>query len=339
MAEPLRVAVLGLVHDHVWSNIPNLLKADSVRVVAAADAHPELQRQFESKVSGAQAFADPHQCLDTTRPDAVLVCDTNARSVELVELAAERGLPCVLEKPMANRLAGADRALMACRRAGVPLIINWPTAWAPALWHAGRLVLSGAMGPIWQARYHAAHNGPKSVGCSEFFVDWLYDEAANGPGALMDYCGYGAALCRWLQGMPERVTAFAGRFVKSEAIPNDNAVMLLKYPNAISLLEASWTQIGALPFKGATINCVEGCIIPRGHDLLVTSAANPQGETIPADPAPPHLQNLGAYLTAVVREGQPPEGILDPQISRDAQAIMEAGVESIETGVARPVSA
>ncbi len=338
MAEPLRVAVLGLVHDHVWSNIPNLLKSDAIRVVAAAAPQAPLREKFEQQIAGGRTFAAAEACLEAVQPDVALVCDSNAGSVDLVELAAARGVHCVVEKPLANRLAGADRMLAACRQAGVHLIVNWPTAWAPALWHAARLVQNGELGPVWQARYHSAHNGPASAGASDWFCEWLYDEARNGPGALMDYCCYGAALCYWLQGAPELVTAFAGKFVKDFDLPNDNAVMLLKYPGAISILEASWTQIGKLPFKGATINCVQGAIQPRGNELLITSAEHPDGQIIPAEPAPAHLTSLGAYVTAVIREGLAPVGILDPAIARGGQAIMEAGILSVADGRAHPVA-
>ncbi|MCC7495511.1 MAG: Gfo/Idh/MocA family oxidoreductase [Fimbriimonadaceae bacterium] len=337
MSSPLRLAVLGLVHDHVWSNIPNLLQSEAITVVAAADRHEPLRAQFSSKYGGA-VYETAEACLDHERPDLVLCCDTNRRSVELVELAAARGIHCVVEKPLANRLAGADRMLQACAAAGVRLVVNWPTAWQPALWHAARIVQSGELGPVWQARYHAAHNGPASAGASDYFCGWLYDEAENGPGALMDYCCYGAALCAWLQGRPEAVTAFAGKFVKDFDIPCDNAVMLLRYPGAISLLEASWTQIGAVPWKGATINCVAGALQPRGQELLISSAADPQGSLVPAEPAPLWARSLGAYTVALLREEIEPQGILSAEVSRLGQAILEAGIASIADGRAHPVS-
>jgi len=240
---------------------------------------------------------------------------------------------------MANRLAGADRMLAACRAAGVKLIINWPNAWHSALYQAAELALSGELGPIYQCRYHAAHNGPREEGCSEYFWRWLYTESENGPGALMDYCCYGAALCRWLQGVPTAVMGLAGRFLKEDDLGPDNAVLMLRYPRAISLCEASWTQLGGEPFKGATINCRDGAILPRRDGVWVTSREQPQGVKLPATELPPHLTSLGLYTVAILNGEIEPVGVLDPEVSRDAQAILEAGIRSVESGRAESVEA
>jgi len=338
MPESLRVAVLGLSHDHVWWDMNWLIQAPGIEIVAAADPHPELLARFAAE-KGGPTFAEPDACLDAIAPDLVLCCDSNRRNVELVELAAGRGLPCVVEKPMANRLAGADRMLRACEHAGVPLIINWPNAWNSSLYQAADLALSGELGPVYQCRYHAAHNGPREEGCTEFFWGWLYNEAENGPGALMDYCCYGAALCRWLQGVPNRVMGMAGRFLKEDDLGPDNAVLMLRYDNAISMCEASWTQIGGEPFKGATINCRDGAILPRKDGVYVTSSAHPQGEKLPPRELPAHLQSLGHYALAILDGETEPVGVLDPLVSRDAQAILEAGILSVDSGRAEPVEA
>lgn len=339
MPEPLRAAVLGLSHDHVWWNIPGLQKSDEIRVVAAADPHPALLEQFAGVVPDAARYADPSACLDAVQPDLVLCCDSNAACVGLVELAAERGIHCVVEKPMANSLAGADRMAAACRRAGVHLIINWPTAWSPAFWHAGKLAASGDYGPIWQISYRSAHNGPREIGCSPYFVEWLYDPELNGPAAYMDYCCYGAVTSRWLLGVPESVTASAGKLVKGYDLACDNAVLLLRYPHALCLIQASWTQVAHVPFVGAIFCCERAALRPHGNTILVCTAECPDGEPVEAEPPPAPLRSLGHYTAAIVRGGLEPVGILDPRLARDAQAILEAGWLAAQTGTAQSVPA
>ena len=48
--------------------------------------------------------------------------------------------------------------------------------------HALALAQSGEIGEVWQVRYRAAHQGPKEMGASEHFCDWLYDPNRNGGG-------------------------------------------------------------------------------------------------------------------------------------------------------------
>jgi predicted dehydrogenase len=239
---------------------------------------------------------------------------------------------------MANNLAGAERMLAACASAEVQLVINWPICWSPALWQAADLATSGEYGALWQVRYRSAHNGPENVGCSPYFVDWLYDEQRNGPGAFTDYTCYGAVVCRWLQGVPEKVTGLAGRLIKTQNTPADNAVLLLHYAKAISIIEASWTQISDSPRKGGAFHCAEALIEPHDKHLVIATADEPEGQVVEAEPVPAHLRSLGDYLVAMVRGTAEPCGPLDPKLARDAQAIMEAGWTACQTGVAQTVA-
>lgn len=336
---PYRCAVLGLSHDHVWWNLRDLPLSGEVEIVAAADPHEPLREQFSGRFAGTATYADPVACLDAVSPDLVLCCDSNAGNVPLVELAAARGIHSVVEKPMANDLAGADRMLRAAEAAGVHLVINWPTAWSPAFWHAARLARSGEYGPVWQILWRSAHNGPREVGCSEYFVDWLYDADRNGPAALMDYCCYGAVACRWLQGLPRRVTGLAGRLLKPYDIVNDNAVLLLDYDHGLSIVQASWTQVAHTPFVGGIICCEQAALQVRRDEVIVSTAADADGTAIAAEPVPEHRRSLGHYVGALLAGRCGPEGILDARLSRDAQAILEAGYRAAQTGQAQPVDA
>ena len=58
-------------------------------------------------------------------------------------------------------------------------------------------------------------------------------------------------LCRLVLGRPLAVTAVAARLRKPDLPSEDTAVIVLTYPRAMGLLEASWNQIGGL-FPGIT---------------------------------------------------------------------------------------
>ena len=148
----------------------------------------------------------------------------------------------MLEKPMAADLAGAEALLAAARAARLPLMVNWPTAWRPALRHGLALARAGEVGEPVQLSHRGGHAGPREYGCSPQFVDWLYDPRRNGAGALVDYCGYGGLLCRLLLGRPDAVTAVAAHLRKLDHASEDNAIVILSYPRALGLLEASWVE-------------------------------------------------------------------------------------------------
>src|SRR6267378_4055012 len=192
----LRVGVLGLNHDHVWGNLAALNDNELGQAVAAADPDLRLRERLAREHGGVEALASYDALLERADLDAVLIFADNRASAELGVRALGRGLPVMIEKPMAADLAGADALLAAARAAGLPLMVNWPTVWRPALRHGLTLVRSGAVGEPVQLSHRGGHAGPREYGCSRQFCEWLYDPARNGGGALVDYCGYGAILCR-----------------------------------------------------------------------------------------------------------------------------------------------
>jgi predicted dehydrogenase len=90
---------------------------------------------------------------------------------------------------------------------------------------------------------HDGHNGPKEIGCSPDFLNWLTDPVKNGGGALMDFGCYGANLMVWLMNgkAPVSVTAVT-HHLKPMIYPkvDDDATILLEYPDATGIIEASW---------------------------------------------------------------------------------------------------
>jgi hypothetical protein len=87
------------------------------------------------------------------------------------------------------------------------------------------------------------HQGPKEINVQPEFLSWLTDPVKNGAGALFDFGCYGANLMTWLMKgqAPISVTAVA-RHIKPAIYPkvDDDATILLEYPDATGIIEASW---------------------------------------------------------------------------------------------------
>ena len=249
----MKIGVLGLHHDHVWSNLEELIALPNAELVGAADPHAPLLEKVEGLYSSCEIFEGYEEMLDAVKPEGVFVFGSNRVSAELSAMALRRGIHVLVEKPMAADLAGAEEMMSAMKETGARLMINWPFAWWPQLQHAIRLAQEGAVGRIWQVKYRAAHEGPRELGCSEYFCEWLYDAHLNGAGALMDYCCYGSALACVLLGKPQTVSGVKARLCKTDIEVDDNALFTMQYPDAFATTEASWTQVGKLTAYNVTI--------------------------------------------------------------------------------------
>jgi len=338
----LGVGVLGLSHDHVWGNLAALHAGEHGRLVAAADPDPQLRERFQKLYGGVATHEAFDDLLERRDLDAVLVFSDNRTSAALGVRALERRLPVMIEKPMAADLAGARALLHAGRAAGVPLMVNWPTAWRPALRHGLMLAADGMAGEPTQLSHRGGHAGPREFGCSPQFCDWLYDPRRNGGGALVDYCGYGAVLCRLVLGRPEAVTAVTPPPRKSGLVAEDRAIAILSYPRALGLLEASWMQIGGEPAFAMIVYGERGTLIvhqPRptregervggGRVQIVTAEGS---RFVDPPPLPPDERDGPTHFLSRVAGGGEVTPFCAADVGADVQEVIAAAQRSSATG-------
>jgi predicted dehydrogenase len=338
----LSVGVLGLSHDHVWGNLAALMAGDLGQLVAAAEPDAQLRDRFKGLYGGVAVHEDFDSLLDRRDLDAVFVFSDNRTSAELGVRALQRRLPVMIEKPMAADLPGAQALLSASRASRLPLMVNWPTAWRPALRHGLALVLDGVVGEAVQVSHRGGHAGPKEFGCSPQFSEWLYDPKRNGGGALIDYCGYGALLCRLVLGQPERVTAVTPEPRKPGLVAEDNAVAVLSYPRALGLLEASWTQIGGEPAFAMIVYGDRGTLLvhqPRatheseragnGRVQLITRTGN---RFLSPPPLPTDERDGPTHFLSRLRGHGDVTDLCAAHVGRDVQEVITAALQSSDTG-------
>ncbi len=338
-----KIGVLGLIHDHVWQHVAEMAQRHDV-AISVADPNQPLRDKARDEFGIDHLHDDYSRLMEREKPDAVLIFVDNAGSAELVELAASYGVPMMVEKPMADSLANADRMRVAAVNAGVPLMINWPTAWQPAIRHALDLAKDGAVGDVYRFSFRGGHRGPKEYGCSPYFYGWLYDRERNGAGAYIDYCGYGASMARLLVGMPSRVSASIGHLVKPDIAVDDNAVLTLRYQHAMAVIEATWSASGPVPDGGPTIWGRGGTLSVqrdsarregdvRGEGVIrLTSDEDPDGQIIEPPPLPEGERTAIQYFLNRLSHDRPIDGMVSMEVGRDTQEILEAGLRSERDG-------
>ena len=340
-----RLAIVGLDHDHVWGLLKIIANEPDGELVAIADPHPELVEKAKAMApAGVKFFSDYIQMLDEVRPDAVIVTTANNRHLEILKACAQRKIHFFTEKPMAASGADAREMERLAREAGVKLMVNYGNAWAEATQEAVRRIQAGEIGNVQKIIVQFGHEGPKEIGTSKYFADWLYDPAKNGAGALMDFGCYGADWAMVLKGRPKRVYATSLKLkTEQHNAVEDDATVLLEYPDATAILMPSWDWSYG---KGqAEIFGSKGSFLVRGDGLLFqpakgeTSVQNPDGKPIETQPAPPEKRNGVAYFLFCIRNNKPIEGPVSPGINVGVNEIIDAAKESIRTNRAVAIPA
>jgi predicted dehydrogenase len=336
VSKKLKLGVVGLVHDHVWGLLQQFREISVVEIKAVADPNQELIDRVIDMFGIKEKYHNYGEMLAKAELDAILLCNENARHADVVEIAAEKGIHVMMEKPMAATLAQADRILRAENNYGIKVMVNYPTAWNPAIRHAHKLVNEGKIGNIFHIRYRGAHAGPKEVGCSPYFYDWLYNIELNGGGALMDYCCYGVNLSLWfLNKRPSRVMAYAANLARKYIDVEDNAVVLMDFVDAVGIAEGCWSQIGPYPDSGPVINGSEGSIMITGDKkihLFTLKRKNDYKDInytiIDPDPLPLGMRTGPEYLVNKILNDEKIDPPLNAKFNRDVQEVLEAAIRA-----------
>lgn len=331
MARTYRIGIAGLIHDHIWNMLRWWKELEGAELVAAADVNAPLLDKIQAEFGVQKLYRSTSEMFERENLDIVTVTLDNASTADVVEQAAGHGVHVMSEKPMAATLEQAQRMVEACRKARVQLMINWPTAWSPAIRTVDRLVQEGAIGAVHKVKYLAAHQGPKEFGCTPYFYDWLYDARLNGAGALMDYCCYGAVMAAHWLGRPASVVGIMGTLVKEDFPVDDNAIILMKYPHAFGVAEASWTQQAPDGSANPSLYGAAGTLSVIGSRVRLARLGR-EPEWIESDPPAPGKRNGAEYLVSCLEAGTPVEGVCSPATSLLAQEILQRGLESAQSG-------
>lgn len=240
----VKLCVARLTHDHVgW-----ILSRKKTDVVIAGIYEPDkaLAEHYSKKYgfSMSLVYDDLDKMLNEIKPEAVAAFGSILEHAQVVELCAPKHIHVMVEKPLATTYEQALHMDSLAKEFNIQLLTNFETSWYATTAKAYQLANdSNYFGSINKVVVHDGHQGPKEIGVSNNFFEWLTDSIKNGGGALIDFGCYGANLMTYLMKgeQPISVTAVTKKF-KPAIYPNvdDDATIILNYPSATCIIQASW---------------------------------------------------------------------------------------------------
>jgi len=334
----MRIAIVGLDHDHVWELLKYLHAEPDAELVAIAEPRPALVKEAKSRVQSSVKFYSAYvPMLDEVNPEAVIVTTSNDRHLEILRECAKRHIHYSVEKPMATNAADAREMERLANQAGIKLMVNYWNAWVAPSHELFHRVRDGQVGAVQKIIVQYGHAGPKEIGVSEYFADWLYDPVKNGGGAIMDFGCYGAEWALWLKGRPKGVQAIAQKLkVSQHNQVDDDATILIEYPDATVIVEASWDwphSMGQVQVFGP-----KGSLLATRNTLLYrpTDAdgrkIGPEGEPVALSAPQGATSNPVAYFVDCIRHDKPIEEPLSTRLNVQVMEILDAARESARTG-------
>ena len=336
-ARDYKMAVIGLVHSHVWGHLPAMAKGHDVRLVGIAEPNTDLVKEAQKVVGPAvPIFLDYKKMLADRKPDIVWAFVPNDRHLEIVQACAPRGIHVIFEKPLAATYKDALEIQKLARQHKIKVMTNYQMAWWPANYAAKAQADAGSVGQVWRLRGVVGHGGPGSKGArSQYFFEWLTDPVKNGAGALMDFGCYNALWSLWYLGRPETVYAQVNQ-LRPETFPKveDNSTMILHYKNAVGIFEGSWD----LPrsFQDLEVFGRDGSIYMQNGKVEVRKGRT-ESTSLTLEPLPPERAEPVGYMVNALRHQKDIEGVTALDINVGVVEIIEAAKQSVKTGRAVPL--
>ncbi|MDF1858585.1 MAG: Gfo/Idh/MocA family oxidoreductase [Verrucomicrobiales bacterium] len=337
--------LLRMAHNHPDAELVGISDEDESRMFGA---------RSNFGLTPDQVFTDYRECLETTRPDLVLLCPAAARHAEWVEKVAPFGGHVIMEKPFAASLAEADRMIAAMEESGRQLAINWPLVWCRSHAKTHEVIRSGAIGEVAEVHFYDGNRGPLWHGADKIEKEpteedkdasWFY-KAGEGGGSLQDYLGYGTTLGTWFNGGQKPIEVMAMWDVKSNGLEVDeHSITVARYEAGLSKFETRWGTFSdpwimqPQPKCGFVVKGTEGTISSYDYDEFITvqTPGWPNGERVEAPELFTPRSNPVEYVIDCLESGRPIEGPLSVEMSRIGQQIVDTAFESAKCGRALPL--
>jgi predicted dehydrogenase len=334
--QPFRIGVAGLTHTHVhW--ILARAKDGDIEIVGIAEKNRDLADRYikQYNLSPTLLFSSLTEMLDKAKPEAVTAFNSIYEHLETVQTCAPRGVHVMVEKPLAVSLDHAKKMQALAQKHNIELLTNYETTWY-ATNHKTKDTLQ-LIGDIRKIVVHDGHQGPKEIGVNKEFLEWLTDPHYNGGGALIDFGCYGANLSTWLMKGEKPLSVVAvTQTIKPDVYPkvDDEATIILKYPKAQSIIQASWNW----PYsrKDMEVYGVTGSIFADRDNLRIKASADQPDVSQKVKPLETPRHDPFAYFAAVVRKeiNPTPADLSSLQNNMIVMEILDAAKRSASTGKA-----
>lgn len=332
-AEPVRVAIVRLTHDHVFWLLARPKDRGDVQIIGVYEPNEKLAEERADKygIDRSLLYTDLDEMLSATKPEAAVHFGNIAEHHDHTLACVERGVHVMVEKPLALSLAEARSMADAARTADVQLLTNYETTWYPNNRELKRRLDAGDLGGVRRLVFRTGHRGPIEIGCRDVFLEWLLDPELNGGGAITDFGCYGANLATWFFDgeRPQSVWAET-KTLKPDLYPrvDDDATIVLNYASSTVVIQPSWNW--PMNVKDLRLFTDREEVLTIGNDRL--QVLNPESEEEKIAPLQAPQDDPFAHFAAVVRGEIEAHPLCSIENNLVVMELLDAARRSAESG-------
>lgn len=233
----VRIAIIGASGAIGVRHVGFLQKNPATEACALVDTAPQAEEL--ARRNGIPFFSDYRAMLDQVRPDGVIIATPNRMHVPMALDCIARGIPALVEKPIADEIGPALELTAAAEKSGVPILIGHHRRHSPIVQRAVEVIKAGELGQVVSAV--AMHLRRKSD--AYFKAQWRREE---GGGPLLINGIHELDTLRVLCGEIEELQATTSNAARGFAV-EDTAAVTMRFQNGAlgtltlsDAVQASW---------------------------------------------------------------------------------------------------
>lgn len=219
---PVRLAVLGagLIGKR---HIEHVLSEPEAELAAIVDPSPAAKVLAEEK--GVDWHPDFAAMIRNGKPEGAIVATPNQMHVENGLACVAAGVPVLVEKPIADDVAGAMRLVAAAEQAGVPLLVGHHRRHNPLIREAKGAIDAGRLGRLVSVHGTCWFHKPDDY----FDIPWRREQGA---GPVFLNLIHDVDLLRYLCGDVVSVQALESNALRGNPV-EETAVILLRFASGV----------------------------------------------------------------------------------------------------------
>lgn len=215
--KPVRLALAGL-------GVIGRAHLERIAASAECEACAVADPVAAAAPGGLPLYRTLAELLDRERPDGVILATPNAAHVEGALECIAAGVPCLVEKPVSDRIADARRLAAAVAASGVQVLVGHHRRHSPVLQAAATAIAGGAIGRVVAVMASAVFAKPTS-----YFQEGRW-RCQPGGGPILINLVHEIDNLRLLVGEIVEVQALASNAVRGFAV-EDTVAINLRFAN------------------------------------------------------------------------------------------------------------
>lgn len=321
----IKAAIYGLGR---WGErlIESVQDSAKIRFVRGISRDP-VKHEALAQRAGLRVVSSWSRVLRDREIDAVVIATPHSQHVKQIIQAARAGKHVFVEKPMTLTRRSAERAVEACRSAGVTLGVGFNRRYAPSFVEMRRRIAAGEIGDL--LHLEGAHSGPTGFGLKPGHWRSSREEAPAGGMTARGIHALDAMI--GLAGPVASVYAFSENRRLPEGVDMDDTTsMLLRFAGGVTGYLSTLFTTGDL-YRVHAFG-TQGWLELRGDAELYRRGLQGPVERIPLEAVDKERAELEAFADAVAAR-QP--FTVPPEEAVNGVAVLQAIVASAKKG--RPV--